>query len=399
MRQRSRIDERTRTASAVTTISAERTTPLHLEREIEQQPRLWRQVARDVERRRDELGAFLAPVLGEPRARVLLTGAGTSAFAGELAAPGLSRLLGRRVEAVATTDLVAAPLEFLTPDVPTLLVSFARSGDSPESVAATELADQVLGEVRHLILTCHADGRLARSHAGRPSSLVLLMPPEANDQSFAMTSSFTCMTLAALLALGGRDGAVAETERLAGAAEDLLSRRDEVTVVAALRPERVVYLGSGSLLGLARESALKLMELTAGEVVALADSSLGFRHGPKAVLTASTVVVVYLSNDPYTRGYDLGIVAELTAQLGAEHVLAVDGFGDGPGAGEVGGSVLRLAGTAGLPDPWWALPAVLVAQLLGLTLSLARGHTPDNPFPSGEVNRVVQGVTLHPLVT
>ena len=382
----------------VTTISTERT-PLHLEREIEQQPRLWRQVVRDVAARRDELDAFLAPVLSDPRARVLLTGAGTSAFAGELVAPGLSRLLGRRIEAVATTDLVAAPLEFLTPDVPTLLVSFARSGDSPESVAATELADQVLSGVRHLVLTCHADGRLARTHHGRPSSLVLLMPEEADDQSFAMTSSFTCMTLAALLALGPGADAAADTERLARAAEDLLTRRDEVARLAALRPERLVYLGSGSLLGLARESALKLMELTAGEVVALADSPLGFRHGPKAVLTPSTVVVVYLSNDPYTRGYDLGIVAELTAQLGVEHVLAVDGSGDGHEVREVGGSVLVLAGTSGLRDPWWALPAVLVAQLLGLTLSLARGHTPDNPFPTGEVNRVVQGVTLHPLVS
>jgi tagatose-6-phosphate ketose/aldose isomerase len=370
---------------------------LHLEREIDQQPRLWRQVAAEVTARRAELDAFLAPVLGDPGARILLTGAGTSAFAGDVAGPALSRLLGRRVEPVATTDLVAAPLDQLTPDVPTLLVSFARSGDSPESVAATELADQVLGDVAHLVLTCNPDGQLARRHTGRPGSLVLLMPAEADDQSFAMTSSFTCMTLAVLLALGGRPDAVADTERLARAAEALLADRGPVTAVAALRPERVVYLGSGALLGLARESALKLVELTAGEVVTIADSPLGFRHGPKAVLTPQTVVVVYLSGDPHTRRYDLDIVAELAAQLGAEHVLAVDGSGDGSEARARGGSALALTGTAGLPDAWCALPAVVVAQLLGLTTSLARGHTPDNPFPTGEVNRVVQGVTLHPL--
>ncbi len=366
----------------------------HTDREIRQQPRLWREVAASLVQQQAGLEDFLGPWRERSGARILLTGAGTSAYAGQVAAGWLSEVLGRRVEAVATTDLVAAPRQELTPDVPTLLVSFARSGQSPESVAATELADEVLSEVGHLVITCNPDGQLARDHAERPTSRVLLMPEGSNDQSFAMTSSFTSMTLAALTALSGR---TFDVEALAVAAEDLLAREQEVTGLADPLPDRVVYLGSGALLGLARESALKLLELTAGRVVAWSESSLGFRHGPKAVLTPGTLAVVYVSNDPGTRRYDLDIVTELVSGLGADRVVAVDAA-DGTAPAPQGCTVVALRGTGGLPDPVWALAGVVVAQLLGQTCSLSLGLDPDNPFPTGEVNRVVQGVTIHPLL-
>ena len=78
--------------------------------------------------------------------------------------------------------------------------------------------------------------------------------------------------------------------------------------------------------------------------------------------------------------------------------VAVDASGtDDLSAVAPDAQVLRLDGVADQPDAYLALPAVLVAQLLGLSTSLLRGHTPDNPFPTGEVNRVVQGVVVHPL--
>ena len=42
------------------------------------------------------------------------------------------------------------------------------------------------------------------------------------------------------------------------------------------------------------------------------------------------------------------------------------------------------------------LDFVLFAETLALTKSLSLGITPDNPCPTGEVNRVVKGVTLYP---
>ena len=172
-------------------------------REIAQQPDVWRETERIAASRRDHIDAFLRPLMDRPDLRIILMGAGTSSFAGEILAPALSRRTGRRVDAVATTDVVSNPREYFTDDGPTLLVSFARSGNSPESVAATELADRLLSECHHLVLTCDRDGRLYERHAWADGSVVLLMPEAANDQGFAMTSSFTSMTLAAWLVLGG----------------------------------------------------------------------------------------------------------------------------------------------------------------------------------------------------
>lgn len=367
----------------------------HTAREIAQQPSVWRQVGTTAAAQCGRTEVFLGPLLDRDDLRVVLTGAGTSAFAGQVLAPALSRELGRRVEAVPTTDLVSNPREWFAGDRPTLLVSFARSGDSPESVAATELAEQCLSEVHHLVVTCNRDGELHRRHTGADRSLVLLMPEQANDQGFAMTSSLTSMVLATHLALtrpARDDGLV---ERLATAGEQLLSTWGRTArTLAQGSYQRVVYLGSGPLTALARESALKLLELTAGGVVTYSDSALGFRHGPKSVLDDRTLAVVYLSNDPYTRRYDGDIADELRAALPAEAVVVVGARRserlDGPGAWFVDG--LDDVGDAAL-----AVPFVLVAQLLALHFSLALGRTPDNPFPSGEVNRVVQGVTIHPL--
>ena len=366
----------------------------HTAREIAQQPAVWRKTGSVVSSRCEEANAFLRPLLGRQDLRVVLTGAGTSAFAGEILAPALSRRTGRRVDAVATTDIVSNPEEYFAEDRPTLLVSFARSGNSPESVAATELADGCLSECYHLVLTCDPDGRLYRDHSSADRSLALLMPEAANDQGFAMTSSFTSMVLAAWLVLGdvAYEGFV---ERLAAAAERVLTDRyEEARRLASSGYERVVYLGSGPLKGLARESALKLLELTAGAVVTFFDSPMGFRHGPKSILDDRTLVVLYVSGDPHTRRYDLDLLAELRRSMRPGSVVAVAST---PDAGSDGDGTWLLDGLEGVEDPELALPFVLVAQLLGLYFALALGRTPDNPFPDNEVNRVVQGVTIHPL--
>lgn len=363
------------------------------ERELSRQSEVWREAAGIVADRRAELTAFLEPLLAEPDLRIVLTGAGSSAFVGEVAAPALARRLHRRVEAVATTDLVSDPHGRLAEDVPTLLVSFARSGDSPESLAATEIADQVLTRVHHLVITCAPEGRLARAHAGEEQSLVLLTPARSNDEGFAMTSSFTSMLLSVLLVLLGDDPAAVEA--VAEAGRQVLDARDRAEVFAARSPRRLVFLGSGPLAGIARESALKVLELTAGGIDTYFDSALGFRHGPKAVLDETTSVVVYASADPFTARYDDDIVRELRGAVGDDAVLTVRATGGGL-TGE-GTTDWVLTGLDGLDDAWLAVPFVLVGQLLALTASARAGVATDDPFPSGAVNRVVQGVTIHPL--
>ncbi|MET4427080.1 SIS domain-containing protein [Mycolicibacterium sp. 624] len=356
--------------------------------EIGQQPEAWREVAGSTDA---EAAAFLREIGARPNLRVILTGAGSSAFAGDIAAPALRRHLNRRVEAVPTTDIVASPLDFLERHTPTLLVSFGRSGNSPESVATTELADELVEDVWHLILTCDRNGRLGRAHSGRANSLVVYMPERTNDTGFAMTSSLTSMLLSCLLMLGPAEPG--DVDALARAAQSVIELQPDIRTLAQSKKRRIVYLGSGALEGLAQESALKLLELTAGEVVTYFDSPLGFRHGPKSVLDFDTVVVVYVSTDPYTRRYDLDIIAEIRAQLGQDAVTVIT---TEPIPAELGPAVV-LPGLAGLDDALVALPYLVFAQYLALFTSLAYAKAPDNPFPSGEVSRVVKGVTIYPM--
>jgi tagatose-6-phosphate ketose/aldose isomerase len=356
--------------------------------EIGQQPDAWREVAA----RSDERAAeFLRDVAGRPDLRVILTGAGSSAFAGEIAAPALRRHLNRRVDAVATTDIVASPLDYLEPHTPTLLVSFGRSGNSPESVATTELADDLVDDVWHLILTCDRDGELGRTHGDRANSLVVFMPERTNDSGFAMTSSLTSMLLSCLLMLGPAEPS--DAVALALAAEHVVDLQPDIRALAKSKKQRFVYLGSGPLEGLARESALKLLELTAGEVVTYFDSPLGFRHGPKSVLDGDTLVLVYVSTDPYTRRYDLDIIAEIRHQLGPDSVTVISAE---PIPSELGHAIV-LPGLSGLDDSSVALAYLVFAQYLALFTSLEYGKTPDNPFPAGEVSRVVRGVKIYPM--
>lgn len=356
--------------------------------EIGQQPDAWREVAGRTD---EDAAAFLAELVARPDLRIILTGAGSSAFAGEIAAPALRRHLGRRVEAIPTTDIVAGPLDFLERETPTLMVSFGRSGNSPESLATTALADELVDEVWHLVLTCDRDGKLGREHAGRTNSLVVYMPERTNDVGFAMTSSLTSMLLSCLLMLG--PATPGDVDALAAAAQHVVDQQRDVRALAQTKKQRFVYLGSGPLEGLSRESALKLLELTAGEVVTYFDSPLGFRHGPKSVLDADTLVVVYVSTDPHTRLYDLDIVAEIRNQLGQDAVTVLS---TEPIPAELGPSLV-LPGLVGVDDALVALPYLVFAQYVALFTSLEYRKTPDNPFPSGEVSRVVKGVTIHPM--
>lgn len=361
-------------------------------REIAQQPAVWNEVAALFEGERRRVEAFLAPTLADPGARIVLTGAGSSAFIGDCLAPALSARLGRRVEAIATTDLLTAPAARLGGSAALLLVSFARSGNSPESVAALDLAEHTLaGRVRHLVITCNRDGALALRARAAGNACALLLPEAAHDRGFAMTSSFSAMLLAAALAFDALDAA--GVSRLASRAEALLPQAAALAqdlVDAGF--ERVVYLGSNELRGLASEAALKLLELSDGRIVAAADSTLGFRHGPKTILNARTLVVVLPSNDGYARAYDVDLLRELARDGRAGRVLALAGRDDG--LGDTG--QLIVPGMRSATDLELVPMHALFAQSFALLQSLALGLTPDRPDATGSVNRVVQGVTIHP---
>jgi D-galactosamine 6-phosphate deaminase/isomerase len=362
-------------------------------REILQQPAMLLRTHQLLEARRSELEHFLQPLLARPELRVILAGAGTSALIGECLSPFLRSWLPCRVEAIATTDIASAPELYLQRGAATLLVSFARSGNSPESVATAELADRFVDETHHLVITCNPDGALAKHGSASSRGHVLLLPEETHDKSFAMTSSFSCMTYAALAALTGIERMRPRIEVIARAVDSVLSQQaGPMQVAAEQNYERVVFLGSHVLKGLAGEAALKLLELTDGAVISACESPMGFRHGPKTIVNERTLVVVFLSNHPHTRQYDLDMLDELRRDATAARVLAVSAQSDGARdpADCVHVPHLERADDVELLFPYIAAP-----QLLAFHESLRHGLSPDNPSRSGTVSRVVQGVRIH----
>lgn len=364
-------------------------------REIAQQPEAWLQTQALLATQRDRINAFLAPLLAIDKLRIILTGAGTSAYIGQCLAPELLRRLGKRVEAIATTDLVSGPRDYLQRDVPTLLVSFARSGASPESVAAIELADQCLERCHHLVITCNPDGELYRRSLGSAARLALLLPAITHDLGFAMTSSFSSMLYAALAIFCGIDSYAGRIEPIARAARALIEQHNgQVRSWAERHYERVVYLGSRGFSGLAAEAALKLLELTDGAVVAAANSPLGFRHGPKTIVNRATLVVVFVSNDPLARKYELDLLQELHTDAAAGGLLAI--AAQAPAAPQPFDWLL-VPDMSSAGDTELVLPYVILAQLYAFHRALQLGNKPDTPSASGQVNRIVKGVAIYPL--
>lgn len=378
----------------LTTMGAQITT-----REIKQQPELWQETSQNFVKNNSNIANFIDKIKAETSGcvRVIFTGAGTSAYVGDTIVPYLTKNGDRShfsFESIPSTSIVSAPYDYLEADTPTLLVSFARSGNSPESVAAVELAEQIVKQLYQLTITCYAGGKLVQRMENKAENLILLQP-EANDQGFAMTGSFSCMTLTALLVFDQLDMEKKKKyiDTLVEMAHELIDRESEIQALVDEDFNRIAYLGSGSLAGLTREAQLKVLELTAGKLATIFDSSMGFRHGPKSFINQQTLVFDFLSNDRYTRQYDIDILEEIRNDQIAKRAVAV---GIRQGKNFTGDSFIFETGDPDLPDVYLALPDILFAQTLALLSSIKVGNKPDTPSSNGTVNRVVKGVILYP---
>lgn len=367
--------------------------------EIYQQPATWKKTCDQIRAHKDELKAFIDQVITREDFDVILTGAGTSEFVGNALFPALTGKLNYKVKSYGTTDIVATPEAYLSRTKPTLLISFGRSGNSPESVGAIDAAEAVCDNIWHLFVTCNKDGALSKRAATTGNCYAINLTDETHDQSFAMTSSFSNMYLATYLCfhLDCLDETIAKVEKIMAAGQSFLDGKYGIAqqIVNEYDFNRIVYLGSNCLKGIAQESALKMLELTAGRVVTMYDTPLGFRHGPKSIIDDNTITVVYLSDDAYTRQYEVDLIKEMSGQRKGNKIVAVSSHADDAVAALVDYMVVYdLAGET--ESVLLGLDDILFAQTLAVLKSLSMGITPDNPCPTGEVNRVVKGVTLYP---
>jgi tagatose-6-phosphate ketose/aldose isomerase len=337
-------------------------------KEICQQPEIWADTVRRV--RASGISGLSNPVL---------TGAGTSAYAAmaiEAAWPG-SR-------AVPSTELLLDFRQYLGPEG--VVVSLARSGDSPESAAVVDKIQRELPRVRQVAITANSDGRLAKWKGVE----AILLDPRTNDRSLVMTSSFSNLVTGGI-ALARPEELEAALPAICGGWDTLFERHEtKARAIAQDPPARAVALASSALFGAARESALKLLESTAGRVGALAETYLGLRHGPLSFLEPDSVVLCFLSSDAGRRRYEIDLVKELRSKKLGRLVALGAPEGDAGLFDEV-----VTTGASGLPDYLRTPAEIVFPQLLAYHTSLRLGLNPDNPSPGGVINRVVQGVVIY----
>ncbi len=369
--------------------------------EIQHQPATWQTTYKICAERRLDLIQFLRTAgIGTehmPRPTVFLVGAGTSDYIGRALTPLLRRLWGCEVWAVPSTDLLTNLEDFVFADRPYLWVSFSRSGDSSEGLAVLEKAIERYPKVRHLLVTCNQEGGMAAVCEKTPDiAFVLALDDTANDRGLAMTGSYTNMVIAGhCLAHAFSPNDYEPTfSTLRQAGERFLERAQEVaTAIAQEDFSKACFVGSGVLRAVGLESALKLVELTAGKIQTMSESTLGLRHGPMSALDENTVFVSFLSRDPRRRNYELDLLKEVhRKQLGKLRVVVVPDSIDE--IGRFADHVLSLH-APGLGDEYRAPVDVILAQLLGLFCSLRLGLKPDCPSPNGAISRVVSHVNIY----
>jgi tagatose-6-phosphate ketose/aldose isomerase len=327
---------------------------------------------------------------------VVLIGAGTSDHIGRAVAPLFTKRWACDARALPSTDLLTHHDELLLPDRDAIAFSFSRSGQSPESVAVLQLLVRKYPRIRNVIVTCNRAGAMAIELGKRDDVLCVVLDDKVNDRGLAMTSSFTSMVLAAQFVASIDDDRFGEVlAAVADAAERFIGEASKVAKDLARIPfRRVCFLGSGALAAVARESALKVLELTAGRIATMCESFLGVRHGPLSAIDPSTLVVGFLSSDPVRSAYEIDLLQEIAQKkLGRETVVVAPA--EDPRTKGVCTRMISLGIGQSVPDEHRPMLDVIFAQLLGLFFSIKLGFLPDTPSPSGAIHRVVSGIKIH----
>lgn len=362
--------------------------------EIAAQPDLWLKIYRQILEDKERTSSFWDNTLPEV-SKIILTGAGTSAFIGLSLHGTFNRSLKIQTLAVATTDLVTHPDDYFFKNETIILISFARSGNSPESIAAVALADKLCRKCFHLIITCNETGKLATCRS-ISAKFIILLPPESNDKGLAMTGSYSGMLLCGLLVARIKeiDKLCPQIDILHQYGKKILDQyASSLKDIASLDFNRVVFLGSGPFYGTATESQLKLQELTDGTIICKNDSYLGFRHGPKAVTNEKTLMVFIFSNNPYVQQYERDLV--LSMKKGKKALYTIGIFESPVNGLEFNLGICLSDSGNHLDEELLTVCDILPGQLLGFYKSLAMGLKPDTPSESGAISRVVENVIIY----
>lgn len=374
---------------------------VHTPGEIAQQPETWQSTFELFKRRRVEIQDFLASagLAVDPRIRptVFLVGAGTSDYIGHSLAYLFRKTWHCEVVAVPSTDLLTHMDELCDPEKRYLWISFSRSGDSPEGIAVLERALRSRPDIYHLVVSCHANGQMIRANAANPQVLSICLDDSVNDRGLAMTSSFSNMVVFGQCLADTANLSKYEQvlSRLIEGGKNFLPIAADCASSLAKQPfTKACFVGSGPLRAVARESALKLLELTAGKIVTMSESALGLRHGPMAALDEKTLFVCFLSSNSRIQEYERNLLKEIGNKQLVSTRIVVAGS-DALAMDSIAEHILAPSGSLAVADDYRTPVDVIFGQLLGLFASLRWNLRPDCPSPNGAISRVVQYIGTH----
>ncbi|HET9086900.1 MAG TPA: tagatose-6-phosphate ketose isomerase [Acidobacteriaceae bacterium] len=374
---------------------------LHTPREIAQQPDTWAATFLSIQQRRSDIEKFLESAGISPdssqRPIVFLIGAGTSDYIGQCLMHLFRQKWRCEVLAVASTDLLTGFEDYIIPGQKYLWISFSRSGDSPEGVASLEKALHDHPDVHHLVVSCNADGQMVSEHRKDQRVFSLLLDDAVNDRGLAMTSSFSNMVICghSLANLWSLQEYEPVLHNLIANGERFLDTASECAAELSQGPyTRACFVGTGSLKGVGKESALKLLEMTAGQIVTMSESALGLRHGPIAALNAETIFVCFISSESTRQQYEVDLLKEIGSKrvVRTRVAVAIEDESKFKGVAE---HVLTPGMRAFVPDLYRPPLDVIFGQLLGLFFSMRCKLKPDAPSPNGVITRVVQNVSIY----
>lgn len=300
---------------------------------------------------------------------MLYTGCGSAYYLCLAAAALTQELTGLPARALPASELWLSPSSSFTSGR-TLLVAVSRSGETTETFRACEafLAGR---RGRLLTLTCYPETPLAQL------GTLNIVLPSGQEQSVAQTRAFSSLYLAtvAIAALwAARDDLYRSLTRLPQAGARLL---DTYAPLASelgrdLSLDRFYFLGSGPRYGLASELSLKMKEMSLSHSEPF--HFMEFRHGPKSMVTDSTLVIGLRS--AVNASLEDSVLHDVGA-LGA-HLLSL---------GESGTTVQFDAGLDEAVSNALYLP---VGQLLALERALCKGLDPDRPQHLEAVVRLLE---------
>jgi glucosamine--fructose-6-phosphate aminotransferase (isomerizing) len=283
----------------------------HSLHEIGTQQASWQSAIEQTLARQSELEQLFVRNAGND---LVFTGCGSTHYLAQFAAPYFQSVTGRRCRAVPSSELLLQTDTVATPDERPLIVALSRSGATSETIMAVEKMRARGSDA--LTISCYADTPLAAA-----SSLTVDIP-EGREESFAQTRSFAGMLVAVqcLAALVAGDARLlGELRQLPSLGPDLIQRAQQATQPWATTDsyQRITYLGSGPLYGLANEATVKMKEMA----LSLAEGYhfMEFRHGPMSLVDHDHLVVGLVSES--TQAYELAVLQDLRERHA--HVLVV----------------------------------------------------------------------------